>query len=683
MASPTKSKVTWLIFFIVSWTLISGQEDSLRSALNAIDRRQRDLSEFDEEDYGYPLERPEDLTFLRASTSYSPDHSFEKSGIIGRPLINYAEDDRYNPDDVNTRISSAFRERIEEDNQKQLDELARDILSNTDNRGLYTGDNEELLRELWEKYRRPVENSFYPRLDKRDYYPQFGMDAIGLRKRNPNVHYDGDEYENMYQHKHSPREDEFDDDDENYQMNYLRKRYRQRENKMNMIRQMYANPYSQIKRFPVSKRSSNYMSPETTHEEKRSVRKQTDPKVEKELSNIFGNKENNIAPTKSPTTTTKLPSSKREVSENKKIVKPTEEKKVTKALNKEELSPIPGGSEKPLQIKKKSIDWSDYFGLDRRKKSERNDLDKEWLIERYHKSIALPTKKRTAEVPLSSFRNHDEPSKKEFSDDLNEEKDKFSPEAQKIDDMDTKLKMLEDKIVDDALKYTGAHEGETDPKEIQDVKDRVISRLAEAYSLEKMRNALNEYKLSVAKEKEKLKHRKPEEEEYIFSEEKRVAVPRKQVVDTDRETIPEADNNIKCTDRNEKCHEQNYRTPSEILENHFGNKECPAIQAACNEIASAIGQYGEVFKGACNMHEMCLLCSDNSWFSPTRQCNALFLSKAYDLCKGNLECQRAAQGSIPYLLDVNRSLHSQGASTDDCELSCPETDAMANPSDTR
>lgn len=75
MASPTKSKMTWIIFFIALWTLISGQEDSLRSALNAIDRRQRDLSEFDESEYGYPLEHPDDLAFLRASTSYSPGRS--------------------------------------------------------------------------------------------------------------------------------------------------------------------------------------------------------------------------------------------------------------------------------------------------------------------------------------------------------------------------------------------------------------------------------------------------------------------------------------------------------------------------------------------------------------------------------------------------------------------------------
>ncbi|KAJ8950316.1 hypothetical protein NQ318_021176 [Aromia moschata] len=84
----------------------------------------------------------------------------------------------------------------------------------------------------------------------------------------------------------------------------------------------------------------------------------------------------------------------------------------------------------------------------------------------------MGAKKRNAEAPLSSFRNHDEPSKQEFLDDIDDEKDRLSPEEQKLDDMDTKLKIKEDRIVDDALKYTGAHEGETDPKEIQEVKDK-------------------------------------------------------------------------------------------------------------------------------------------------------------------------------------------------------------------
>jgi hypothetical protein len=67
--------------------------------------------------------------------------------------------------------------------------------------------------------------------------------------------------------------------------------------------------------------------------------------------------------------------------------------------------------------------------------------------------------------------------------------------------MDAKLRNIEDVIVNEALKYTGAHEGTTDAKEIQEVKDEVLAHLATAYSLEKMRQALREFKSSLLAQK--------------------------------------------------------------------------------------------------------------------------------------------------------------------------------------
>ncbi|KAG5875311.1 hypothetical protein JTB14_022222 [Gonioctena quinquepunctata] len=617
----------WALLIIGIFEFSLGQGDSLRSALNAIDRRQRNLADYDEIEYGYTLERPEELAFLK-SPGYASERSHERSPM------NYVDDEKYDAD-MNKRLSSSFRERVEEDNQKQLEEVAQNLISNMESRGRYGVENEdydELLREFYDKYRRPYERSkIYPsKLEKRYMYPRFGLDGIGLRKRTP---YASEGYEDSY----LLRDDNYDsEDDEDYPSNYLRKRYYQRENTLNREMPMY--PYSNAKRFPVTKRSSDYKmsAKEVTHEHKRST-------------------------TKEKVKSTEAPKEKKEDKDVKK----------SKSINKEEFTPVAPVSEKPLQIKKKSIDWSDYFGLDRRKKSsEPSDLDKEWLMERYHKSIVMSTKKRNAELPHSSFRNHDDPSVKEKV----SGKTKDS-EAQKIDEMDSKLQLMEDKIVDDTLKYTGAHQGETDPHEIQEIKDRVISRLAAAYSLEKMRNALGEYRLTVAKERERLKNRRPENEEYTISEEKRTSVPRKQVIDKDLEDTADADNNIKCADGDEDCHEQTYKTPNEIIETHFGSEQCPAIERACNEVASVVGEFGHVFKTACSMHEMCLLCSNNSWFSPTRQCNSLFLAKAYDMCKGNMQCQREAQRSIRYLLDVNRSLHLEPTALNECELSCPETDA--------
>lgn len=89
-------------------------------------------------------------------------------------------------------------------------------------------------------------------------------------------------------------------------------------------------------------------------------------------------------------------------------------------------------------------------------------------------------KKSNDEFPLHSFKNHDE-----F-----DAKKKKDVNVEKIDDMDKKLKTIEDLIIDETIKYTGAHEGISDPEDIRKLKDHVISRLATAYSLEKMRRAL-------------------------------------------------------------------------------------------------------------------------------------------------------------------------------------------------
>ncbi|XP_057657758.1 uncharacterized protein LOC130894789 [Diorhabda carinulata] len=651
----------WTLLIIAILKTSIGQGDSLRSALNAIDRRQRDLGDYEDSEYGYTLERPEDLVFLN-SPGYGRERPYE------RPLLNYRNEDKYEAE-INKRISSAFRERVEEDNQRQqLEEMAQNIINNMESRGRYNVENEdydEILRELWDKYKIPYERTkvnLSP-VEKRMMYPRFGLDSVGLKKRNP--------YGEVYDDNYGIGDESYDDDGESYYP-YARNRYYQG-NKISKFRQMYGNPYSQAKRFPVTKRSSELKD---IHEHKRSTtKKQTDPKVEKDLSNIFGNPKK-----EEKETTTKKPLTIKPTTPKKEVVTKSPKETNAKVIpaNNEQFTPVSMIIEKPLQIKKKSIDWSDYFGLDRRKKSsDPDDLDKEWLIERYHKSINLSNKKRNADLPLSSFHNHDDPRKKATTN----EKDKYSSEEQKINEMDAKLQRMEDKIVDDTLKYTGAHEGETDPKEVQEIKDKVISRLAAAYSLEKMRAALGEYRLAVAKEREKLKSKIPTiEDGYLFSEEKRTAVPRKYVIDKDREETPEGDNNIKCSEGDEDCHEQNYKTPNEIFENHYGTEVCPAIVRSCNEGAVVAGDYGQVFKSACHMHEMCLLCSNNSWFPPTRQCHSLFLAKAFDLCKGDQECQKFIQRSIRYLLDVTRFLHAEEPSViNDCEMSCPETEALLEP----
>ncbi|RZC32015.1 serine/threonine-protein kinase kinX [Asbolus verrucosus] len=692
MGLKSFSSVGGLLLIIVGLT--KAQEDSLRSALNAIDRRQKDLSEFPryENDnlgeYGYSLDGPDDLAFL-SSSDYNSDRELDKNPAFERLLLDYLEDDPYldsgradHDEDVKKRISSSFRERLEEDKERQLEELAQSFLAENDREETDNEDYSELIKELWEKYRNSPSLYNRPRvymnseMKKRTYYPRLGLDSIGLRKRNK--YYDSDTLsDSPYLYNYNSRDDFFnkyqDEDDRDIDSNYYdwnKNKHYKRERKYDARQRTYNYP---VKRFPVSKRSSSYEPPHTSevnHEHKRSTSKKdavvkTDPKVAKDLSKIFG-----TISTEKPTTVKPDKIKKDQTpKESKRKVKSAKSDKTKPANSKEEVSGmLSDKNDKPLQIKKKSINWSDYFGLDRRKKSD-DELDNEWLMERYHKAIAL-TAKRNAEYPLQSFKNHDQPSKKESDGSTDaQKKENQTPEEVKISEMDAKLKNMEDTIIDDALKYTGAHEGTTDSQEIQEVKDRVISRLAAAYSLEKMRRALGEYKLSIAKERERLKQQHKTSDDYDISEDKRVSVPRKQAIDEDREKIPEGDNNIKCSQGDEDCEEQNYRTPSEVLE-QTAFEECPRVQRACNEIATILGHYARIFETACNMHQMCLLCSNNSWFAPTRQCNVLFLTKAFELCDGKQECQKEARRSVKYLLDVNRSLRSEPLG--ECELACPD-----------
>lgn len=132
----------------------------------------------------------------------------------------------------------------------------------------------------------------------------------------------------------------------------------------------------------LSKRSSP-----SSKEQKRSVKKQTDPKVKKDLSIIFGTGQedletNNLGEgvfsTQKPPETTKKPEETRPTRKIEKKDKPKMDVNKETDINKEIFEPVAPQKSKDLKLKKKSIDWSDYFGLDRRKKLENNGLDKEW-----------------------------------------------------------------------------------------------------------------------------------------------------------------------------------------------------------------------------------------------------------------------------------------------------------------
>lgn len=161
-----------------------------------------------------------------------------------------------------------------------------------------------------------------------------------------------------------------------------------------------------------------------------------------------------------------------EEDDDKKKKRAIAEKSSPEIVNEDQI--IPGDL---TDQKKKSVQWSKYFGVDKRSK----------------KSLNLANGKYRSMMRERPEEDEIDRKKKQIDD-------------HQIDSMDEKLKNIEDLIIDETVKYTGAHDGIADPKDVQKLKDHVISRLATAYSLEKMRKALENLKNTVDTERHLLEN---------------------------------------------------------------------------------------------------------------------------------------------------------------------------------
>ena len=166
--------------------------------------------------------------------------------------------------------------------------------------------------------------------------------------------------------------------------------------------------------------------------------------------------------------------------------KPKTEMKREKKGQKE--IPVDLNSLKPLNIKKKSIDWSNYFGVDKRqKKSSTKAATKgtpksDVLLDQYIQSYILQSVRDSAFNNRGSNYNR-YPKRNIFREQRFEDANKQLETAED-------LKTAEDMIIDHVLKYTGAHQGTTDPKALHRYRERILNELATAYSLEKLRNEM-------------------------------------------------------------------------------------------------------------------------------------------------------------------------------------------------
>uniref|UniRef100_A0A6B2E8S2 Putative calponin similarity domain-containing protein n=1 Tax=Phlebotomus kandelakii TaxID=1109342 RepID=A0A6B2E8S2_9DIPT len=424
-------------------------------------------------------------------------------------------------------------------------------------------------------------------------------------------------------------------------------------------------PASRRKRFPVTKRSP---APEEVNVSG------TDEKVVKDLQGIFG--EGNGESKKKRSSDDKDNHShdhdhaegphenhhdhSGDVDDDKKKKRAVDEKKKTNLEVVKDDQIIPG--DLIDETRKKSIQWSKYFGIDRKKKSA-------YINEKYKSMM----KKSEEEYPLQHFHRHDSGA----------EREKKQVSEEKLENMDQKLKNIEDLIIDETIKYTGAHEGISDPEDIQRLKDHVISRLATAYSLEKMRKALERLKDSVETERHLIQN----EIEPSKDKDKRVAVKKEKVEfenkdhkiesATEKVTPEEPDNGLEKEDVDKRKKKRTNihhleRYPVREVENDLGEFEeelgaghfdpvgdsfnlgggrsftqCPlldAIERRCRGVDLLSGDLQQELLAVCEIHQLCYICGTS-----VTACDFQYLAEADSVCGTSSECQSAARSALMIL----------------------------------
>ncbi|EDV36328.1 uncharacterized protein Dana_GF12017, isoform B [Drosophila ananassae] len=297
---------------------------------------------------------------------------------------------------------------------------------------------------------------------------------------------------------------------------------------------------------------------------------------------------------------------------------------------------------------KKSIDWSQYFGLDRKKKSSPGNDQ---------------LKKRS---DSDSSNTNDDDEEEESSE---AEKKKRDFDAEKLESMDKKLQSIEDFIIDETIKYTGAHEGLNSRDDIRRIKDHVLSRLATAYSLEKMRRALDKLRRSVETENH-LVHNKIEtesEENSLNSNywQAKKSVKKDQADELNEESRPPKDMEKKKRSGYLRYPEQPNTMDESALslgsvpyetqnDAYLGNKnyiigsnQCPIIESMaerCRGVDLISGDINQELLPLCGVHQICYLCGASQV-----ACDYQYLAEADGICGGSNDCQSAARSILMIL----------------------------------
>ncbi|XP_035911700.1 uncharacterized protein LOC118512022 isoform X2 [Anopheles stephensi] len=558
---------------------------SLQAAIDALHRREAQLALREEaaaeqlDDDGYWMEPTDEQ-----QQQFRPNRQ-----RLNRILANYLRrpdqedpEDAYDPYDLDTRKRSVFRERDEQSSyptvfrERELEksyahpDLSADFLKAVNREANAEREEEfqERLQQLWDKYQQE-ENEIEQRLFEEE--PLQGPAGYEKRQGFP-----------MSESEPSPA--------------HYGPPMQERKRTLPILPWL---PATRKKRFPVAKRSPKPEAPPSG----------TDEKVAKDLQALFGapieqKRKRSSEPAHAPvsstassgtSTTVASPTTERALEANKAKRESSDEhhehsseegpdddehehehdheesseefegedddrKKKRSVRKRSNLEVVKEDQILPGDIgefkSKKSIQWNKYFGMDRRKKDGRN-------------GGPVP-------YPLSFYKTYDEDRKKK---NINQDK---------LESMAQKLKGIEDLILDQMVKYTGDHEGSmTEPDELEKLKDKLVARLATAYSIEKMRHTLERLKDSVSDDQLKLNEVEPEQPREEKEKAKRVAVKKERaeydhsqhsMEGNEKVAHEEVENNLddaegdkKKKKRTQKRYQEIFRAPEEPeMDDEFG-----------------------------------------------------------------------------------------------------------------
>ncbi|CRL03375.1 CLUMA_CG016184, isoform A [Clunio marinus] len=325
---------------------------------------------------------------------------------------------------------------------------------------------------------------------------------------------------------------------------------------------------------------------------------------------------------------------------------------------------------KKLDMKKKSLQWSNIFGIDRKKKSM-------GLI--FHPLEDVNKRKKKC-VAGECF-DGEELDEVDYGDDDDNLRKRKRSREEKFDAMDKKLKTIENLIIDDSTKYFENHDGSLSPSEARVMRNRVADRLATAYSLEKMRKAIARLKQSIAMERDLIKgpHNELDDvddaiEEAKKKKAKRVAVKKEKAefdnndhdIESSKKTSPDQiRNDLKEDEEEKKKKKKRSQKKSEFTnlinddmpmsESYMGGRmaECPLldrIEKKCRGIDIMSGDSNQNLLEACGAHQLCYLCSDSQ-----SQCDYGYMNEAEDLCGRDIKCKMSARKALAVLRDLGGS----------------------------